>query len=165
CGIPYHAADSYLAKLVKAGVSVAIAEQIGDPTTSKGPVERKVLRIVTPGTLSDESLLEEGQDNLLVCVDEVVEAREQASVWGIAAMDVSSGHFTVQEVTTLEQVLGELQRLNPAELLLNDAHARPEITVNRKGLRLQPAWAFDRDAATQLLNQQFHTHNLNGFGV
>ena len=167
-GVPYHAADNYLARLVKLGVSVAIAEQIGDPATSKGPVERKVVRVVTPGTLSDESLLEEGQDNLLVCIDETIDSRDSrqaSSVWGIAAMDVSSGRFTVQEVSTLEQVLGELQRLNPAELLLNDTHARPEITANRKGLRLQPAWAFDRDAAVRLLNQQFNTHNLNGFGV
>lgn len=164
-GIPYHSADGYLAKLVKAGVSVAIAEQIGDPATSKGPVERKVVRIVTPGTLSDEALLEDGQDNLLVCIDEVRDKRENVSVWGIAAMDVSSGRFTVQEVHTLEIVLSELQRLNPAELLLNDEHARPEITSGRRGVRLQPAWAFDKDAAEKLLNKQFNTHSLNGFGV
>jgi DNA mismatch repair protein MutS len=164
-GIPYHAADAYLAKLVKAGVSVAIAEQIGDPATSKGPVERKVVRIITPGTLSDESLLEEGQDNLLLCIDEAIDARDHSSTWGVAAMDISSGRFTVQEVCSLEQLLGELQRLNPAELLLNDAHARPEITSARRGVRLQPAWAFDKDAAEKLLNKQFNTHNLTGFGV
>jgi DNA mismatch repair protein MutS len=164
-GVPYHAVDNYLAKLVKLGVSVAIAEQIGDPATSKGPVERKVVRIITPGTLSDESLLEEGQDNLLVCVDEITDKREGTSIWGIAAMDVSSGRFTVQEVNTLEALLGELQRLNPAELLLNDERARLEITQGRRGVRLQPAWAFDREAAEKLLNKQFNTHNLNGFGV
>jgi DNA mismatch repair protein MutS len=168
-GVPYHAVDNYLAKLVKLGVSVAIAEQIGDPALSKGPVERKVVRIITPGTLSDETLLEEGQDNLLVCVDEIPDKREGTSVWGIATMDVSSGRFTVQEVNTLEALLGELQRLNPAELLLNDEHARPEITnfsgTGRRGVRLQPAWAFDKEAAEKLLNKQFHTHNLNGFGV
>ena len=76
-GVPYHAVDNYLARLVKLGVSVAIAEQIGDPATSKGPVERKVVRIITPGTLSDESLLEEGQDNLLVCIDEVIDGRDE----------------------------------------------------------------------------------------
>jgi len=165
CGIPYHSADGYLAKLVKAGVSVAIVEQIGDPATSKGPVERKVMRIITPGTLSDESLLEEGQDNLLVCIDEVTDKRDNSSLWGVATMDVSSGRFTVQEVRTLEALLGELQRLNPAELLLNDEHARPEITNGRRGVRLQPAWAFDKDAAEKLLNKQFNTHNLTGFGV
>lgn len=164
-GVPYHAADNYLARLVRLGVSVAIVEQIGDPAASKGPVERKVVRIVTPGTLSDEALLEEGQDNLLVCVDEMVDKRDNSSLWGIAAMDISSGRFTVQEVNHIETLLGELQRLNPAELLLNDEHARPEITSGRKGLRLQPGWAFDIDAATKLLNRQFNTHNLNGFGT
>jgi len=163
CGIPYHAADSYLAKLVKAGVSVAIVEQIGDPATSKGPVERKVMRIITPGTLSDESLLEEGLDNLLVCIDHLKHKDE--TVWGVATMDVSSGRFTVQEVRTLEALLGELQRLNPSELLLNDERAHPEITTGRRGVRLQPAWAFDFESATKLLNTQFNTHNLSGFGI
>jgi DNA mismatch repair protein MutS len=168
CGIPYHSADGYLAKLVKAGVSVAIVEQIGDPATSKGPVERKVMRIVTPGTLSDEALLEENQDNLLVCIDQIPIKEDRlstSSLWGLATMDVSSGRFTVQEVHTLEALLGELQRLNPAELLINDAHADPQITQGRRGVRLQPAWAFDREAAYKSLNKQFNTHNLNGFGV
>jgi len=168
CGIPYHSADGYLAKLVKAGVSVAIVEQIGDPATSKGPVERKVMRIVTPGTLSDEALLEEGQDNLLVCIDQVPIKEERlsgSSLWGLATMDVSSGRFTVQEIHSLEALLGELQRLNPAELLINDSHADPQITQGRRGVRLQTAWAFDQEAATKLLNKQFNTHNLNGFGV
>jgi len=168
CGIPYHSADGYLAKLVKVGVSVAIVEQIGDPATSKGPVERKVMRIVTPGTLSDEALLEESQDNLLVCIDRlpIKEARlPDAHLWGLATMDVSSGRFTVQEIHSLEALLGELQRLNPAELLINDAHADPQVTQGRRGVRLQPAWAFDQEAATKLLNKQFNTHNLNGFGV
>jgi len=162
-GVPHHAADNYLAKLVKLGVSVAIVEQIGDPATSKGPVERKVVRIITPGTLSDESLLEEGQDNLLVCIDHLTQKDE--TLWGVATMDVSSGRFTVQEVRTLEALLGELQRLNPSELLLNDAHADLQITQGRRGVRLQPAWAFDFENATKLLNTQFNTHNLSGFGV
>ncbi len=164
-GVPHHAAENYLARLVKLGVSVAIAEQIGDPAESKGPVERKVVRIVTPGTLSDESLLDESIDNLLVCIDEHSDKRKEAERWGIAVMDLSSGRFTVQEVTSLESVLGELQRLNPAELLLNEECAHPEITQNRRGLRLQPGWAFDSDAATTLLNRQFDTHNLTGFGI
>jgi len=165
CGIPYHAADGYLAKLVKAGVSVAIAEQIGDPATSKGPVERKVVRVITPGTLSDEALLEESQDNLLVCIDELHNKKENTSVWGIASLDAASGRFSVQEVHSLEMVLGELERLSPAELLINDEYARPELTQQKKGIRLQPAWAFDKEAAHKLLNQQFNTHNLSGFGI
>ncbi|MEP5567203.1 MAG: DNA mismatch repair protein MutS, partial [Halioglobus sp.] len=81
CGVPYHAAEGYLAKLVKAGVSVAIAEQIGDPATSKGPVERKVVRVVTPGTLSDEALLEERVDNLLLAIS------QRGDDYGMAYLD------------------------------------------------------------------------------
>jgi DNA mismatch repair protein MutS len=164
-GVPYHAAENYLARLVKLGRSIAICEQIGDPETSKGPVERQVVRVITPGTLSDESLLEEHQDSLLVCVDQHCDKRVEEERWGIASMDLSTGRFTTQEVSSLDAVLGELQRLNPAELLLNDEHAHPELTEGRKGVRLQPAWSFDLDSATELLNRQFNTHSLSGFGV
>src|SRR5690554_3200875 len=88
-GVPYHAAEAYLAKLVRQGLSVAICEQIGDPATSKGPVERKVVRIVTPGTVSDEALLESGRDNLLVALAITAEA------FGIASLDMGSGRFTL----------------------------------------------------------------------
>jgi len=165
CGIPYHSADGYLAKLVKVGVSVAICEQIGDPATSKGPVERKVVRIVTPGTLSDESLLEENQDNLLICIDQYCDKRKEEERWGMAAMDLSSGRFTVQELENLEAVLSELQHLDPAELLINDSYAHPDIIHDRRGVRPQPEWAFDQSSAEKLLNKQFNTHSLSGFGV
>ncbi|HSX83907.1 MAG TPA: DNA mismatch repair protein MutS, partial [Cellvibrio sp.] len=128
-GIPFHAADGYLAKLVRAGVSVAICEQIGDPATSKGPVERKVVRIVTPGTVSDEALLDSRRDNLLVAV------HQHLDIFGIASLDMASGRFLVLEVEGLDSVLGELQRLNPAELLISDHLSLPELTENRKGLR------------------------------
>jgi DNA mismatch repair protein MutS len=111
-GIPFHSADGYLAKLVKEGISVAICEQIGDPATSKGPVERKVMRIVTPGTVSDEALLDSRRDNLLVAL------HQQHETYGLASLDMASGRFLVLEVEGLAAVLGELQRLNPAELLI-----------------------------------------------
>src|SRR3982751_912825 len=91
-GIPFHAAENYLAKLVKAGVAVAMCEQVGDPATSKGPVERQVVRIVTPGTVSDEALLDERRDNLIAAVlgDE--------RLFGLAVLDITSGNFTVLEI-------------------------------------------------------------------
>lgn len=157
-GIPYHAADGYLAKLVRAGVSVAICEQIGDPATSKGPVERKVVRIVTPGTVSDEALMDSGRDNLLVAV------HQQEDTFGIASLDIASGRFLVLEVQGLDAVLGELQRLNPAELLINDDLTTPELAAKRHGLRRRAPWEFELESARRLLSQQFGTQDLAGFG-
>src|SRR3989338_3904317 len=101
CGIPYHAAEGYLAKLVKLGESVVICEQIGDPATSKGPVERQVVRIITPGTVSDEALLEERRENLLVAVQA---ANQQ---FGIAALDISSGRFQIIQFADLMTLMNE----------------------------------------------------------
>jgi DNA mismatch repair protein MutS len=157
-GIPFHAADGYLAKLVRAGVSVAICEQIGDPATSKGPVERKVVRIVTPGTVSDEALLDSRRDNLLVAI------HQHLDTFGIASLDMASGRFLVLEVEGLDAALGELQRLNPAELLINDHLSLPELTENRKGLRRRGPWEFELETAQRLLIQQFGTQDLAGFG-
>ncbi len=157
-GIPYHAADGYLAKLVRKGVSVAICEQIGDPATSKGPVERKVMRIVTPGTVSDESLLDASRDNLLVAL------YVQDDTFGLASMDIGSGRFQVLEVDTLDTALGELQRLNPAELLIPEDLNIPDITQNRRGLRKRAPWEFEFETAERLLTRQFGTKDLAGFG-
>jgi DNA mismatch repair protein MutS len=157
-GIPFHSADGYLAKLVKEGISVAICEQIGDPATSKGPVERKVMRIVTPGTVSDEALLDSRRDNLLVAL------HQQNETYGLASLDMASGRFLVLEVEGLAAALGELQRLNPAELLVSDHLTTPDIIENRKGLRRRGPWEFDLDTAERLLTQQFATKDLSGFG-
>ncbi|GIS02682.1 MAG: hypothetical protein CM15mP103_12330 [Gammaproteobacteria bacterium] len=108
-GVPYHAAESYLARLVKAGRSVAIAEQIGDPATSKGPVEREVVRIVTPGTLTDESLLEARQDALILAI------AVNKTGYGLAWLDVSSGRFLVSEVADEVALEAEVARLAPAD--------------------------------------------------
>jgi DNA mismatch repair protein MutS len=157
-GIPHHSADNYLARLVRAGVSVAICEQIGDPATSKGPVDRQVTRIVTPGTLTDESLLDATRDNLLVAV------AEAAPRFGIASLDLSSGRFQVLEVSGEEALAAELRRLQPAELLLTEDTARREPLQLMSGLRNRPPWEFDTRSAEQLLNEQFGTHDLSGFG-
>ncbi len=157
CGIPYHAADGYLAKLVKAGVSVAICEQVGDPATSKGPVERKVVRVVTPGTLSDEALLEDRVERLILAVT------QHQDNFGIAYLDLSTGRFRILEVSGEEALLGEMQRLAPAETLYQESIYHPEIT-SRTGARSQPAWEFDAESARRALNTQFQTHDLQGFG-
>ena len=157
-GVPYHAAEAYLARLVKAGISVAICEQVGDPATSKGPVERKVMRVVTPGTLSDEALLEETRDNLLLAL-----SGGRDGTFGLAWLELSAGRFRVLEVDGEDALWSELERLQPAELLLQDDLLLPTLNET-PGLRRQPPWAFDLDAARRALNQQFQTHDLAGFG-
>jgi DNA mismatch repair protein MutS len=113
-GVPYHAAESYLAKLVRKGESVAICEQIGDPATSKGPVDRQVTRVVTPGTLTDEALLSESRDNLVAAMFADGEGI------GLAWLDLAGGRFRLTEVADGEAVAGELERLRPAELIVDE---------------------------------------------
>jgi len=156
-GVPFHAAEGYLARLVRAGFSVAIAEQIGDPAESKGPVERKVVRIVTPGTLTDESLLDASGDSLIVAL-----YRFQLRC-GIAWMDVSSGRFLVTEVENDEALAAELQRLSPAELLAPEDASLPPLG-DHVAIRRLPQWQFDEESARQALNRQFQTRDLSGFG-
>jgi len=159
-GVPYHAVENYLARLVQMGESVAICEQIGDPATSKGPVERKVVRIVTPGTISDEALLQERQDNLLTSV-----WQNKHGVYGIAYLDINSGRFNVLEVNTDEAFSSTLQRLAPAELLYSETFANIHLIEHIKGARRRPEWEFDLDTAQHLLCDQFGTKDLVGFGV
>ncbi|NAW33077.1 DNA mismatch repair protein MutS [Halomonas alimentaria] len=157
-GVPYHSAEGYLARLVAAGESVAICEQIGDPATSKGPVERRVVRIVTPGTLYDEALLDARRDNLLVAVHAAGERI------GLAWLELSSGRFSVLEVEGEGEMLAELQRLDPAELLVAENLSLPPALEGRRGLRRQSDWLFDPESATRLLCDQFQVQDLRGFG-
>ena len=163
-GVPYHSIDTYLSKLVKLGESVAICEQIGDPATSKGPVERKVVRVVTPGTISDEALLVDRQDNLIVAIFSAP-ANHNIKGFGLAYLDMTSGRFVLTEPQTEEQLLAELQRLAPAELLYPESFAHFDLIDGSKGLRRRSDWEFDLDTAKKLLNQQFGTKELSGFGV
>ncbi|MCA7011313.1 DNA mismatch repair protein MutS [Dickeya dadantii] len=158
-GVPHHAVENYLAKLVQLGESVAICEQIGDPATSKGPVERKVVRIVTPGTISDEALLQEKQDNLLAAV------WQEGRGFGYATLDISSGRFRLVEPVDRETMAAELQRTNPAELLYPETFEAMPLIEHRHGLRRRPLWEFELDTARQQLNLQFGTRDLTGFGV
>jgi DNA mismatch repair protein MutS len=157
CGFPYHAAEGYIAKLIKIGESVAICEQFGDPATSKGPVERKVIRVITPGTVTDEALLEERQDNFLVSIF-------FNKNYALACLDLSSGRFTVQELNSIEELLSEIERLNPAELLLNEDWSLPAALKERKGLTRRASWHFDKTSAEKVILKQFKIHDLKGFG-
>jgi DNA mismatch repair protein MutS len=157
-GLPYHAAEGYVARLIRQGESVVFCEQIGDPATSKGPVERKVVRTVTPGTVTDEALLEDRKDNFLVSISAI------SQLYGIACLDLSSGKFVLQEVNSEEQLLSEIERLTPAELLFSEDFSLPASLKEMKGLCRRPPWHFDVESSTQLILKQFKTYNLSGFG-
>lgn len=157
-GVPYHSAEGYLARLVQAGESVAICEQVGDPALAKGPVERKVVRIVTPGTLYDEALLDARRDNLLLAL------HSQGGRWGLAWLELSSGHFNVLEVDDDAEMLAEVQRLAPAELLAAESLELPSALDNHTSLKRQHDWLFDRESANRLLCDQFQVQDLRGFG-
>ncbi len=158
-GVPYHAAEGYLARLVKLGESVAICEQVGDPATSKGPVERKVARIVTPGTVSDEALMEERSDNLLAAL------YQASGHFGLAWLDLTGGRFSAQELDSESELRAELQRLRPAELLQPDDLGLDTNRWIEGGITPRPEWHFDLDVAESLLCRQFDTRDLAGFGM
>jgi len=155
-GVPYHAVDQYLAKLVRIGESVAICEQIGDPATSKGPVDRQVTRIVTPGTLTDSALLEEKADNLLLAL-----SRTKGAV-GLAWLNLASGDLRVTEIAP--QILAaELRRIGPAEILLSESAAEDSALAGYALSRL-PEWHFEFDAGRKILLKQLGAASLAGYG-
>jgi len=156
-GVPFHSVEQYLARLLKLGESVAICEQIGDPSASKGPVEREVTRIITPGTLTDAALLDDKRDNLIAAIG------PGKPLLGIAWLSLASGDFRVLE-TTPERLTSELERLAPAEVLLpegSEALLPSALGIPHKRLA---AWSFDRDSALRALTKQFGTQSLSGFG-
>ena len=160
-GVPVHAYEGYLARLVALGESVAICEQIGDPALAKGLVERKVVRIVTPGTVTDEALLQDRRDTLLLAV-----ARGgKGQGYGLAWADLAGGRFLVNEVRDEEQLEAELARLEPAEVLIPDEEGWPAALASRTGLRRRAPWLFDADSARRQLLQFFDVHDLTGFGI
>ncbi|WP_028486182.1 DNA mismatch repair protein MutS [Thiomicrorhabdus chilensis] len=161
-GIPHHSADGYLAKLVKLGESVAICEQVGDPANSKGPVERKVVRIITPGTLVEEALLEDHSENLLAAIT------QENQLYGLAYLDVASGRFEATQLESVGQLNAEIERLKPSELLLPDddllREILPESILKRAGLVRYPAWHFESKSAKKRLTEHFGTQDLMAFG-
>jgi len=157
-GVPYHAAENYLAKLIRQGQSVAICEQIGDPNTSKGPVERKVVRVVTPGTVTDEALLNEHEDALLVAIA----ARHNS--FALAGLDLAASSFFYSDSLDQEQLLSELERLKPAEILLDEQQEYPASVSQRAAIHALPAWQFDQDRGVESLKKHFAHNDLSIFG-
>ncbi|MBP8111916.1 MAG: DNA mismatch repair protein MutS [Agitococcus sp.] len=157
-GVPFHAVEGYLAKLVKLGEAVVIVEQVGDPATSKGPVERQVARILTPGTVTDEALLDAKQEVLLLSL------HVYQQTLGLAVLDISSGRFSVLSCElTREALAAEIARLNPAELLIADDSTILEWLDSRPITKRQP-WEFVLETANHVLCQQFQVKDLQGFG-
>jgi DNA mismatch repair protein MutS len=160
-GVPAVTLDSYLAKLVRKGESVAICEQRGIPGKIKGPMEREVVRIVTPGTVTDDALLEERRDTVLASV-----AGSQGR-FGLAWLDLSAGRFSVMELAGLPALDAEIERLRPAEILAPDGaqpSLAPSSALKERPWRLRPPWHFDAESATRALTEQFQTRDLAGFG-
>ncbi len=156
-GVPYHAAEGYLAKLAKLGESVAICEQVGDPATSKGPVERQVARILTPGTLTDTALLDESRDNQLLSI------YQADGVVGLARLNLASGALILSEIA-IGLVAQELERIGPSEILLSDDFQHVAVNISKVAKKRLSPWQFDFDSAFNTLTKQLNTYDLNGFG-
>lgn|SRR5690554_2061977 len=157
-GIPHHAAEGYISRLIRLGESVVICEQIGDPNASKGPMERKVVRIVTPGTVTDEAFMEERRDSLLCAI---VRASKG---YAAASLDVAAGRLVVTSISNDEALFALIERWQPAELLYGEDAQLHHSILKRKGAQARPPWEFESEAAERLLCQQFGTHDLSGFG-
>ena len=157
-GVPYHASENYIARLVRQGFSIAICEQVGDPATSKGPVAREVVRVITPGTLTDEAFLQAQRDTLLVALV------DQAPIV-MAVLDLSGGRLSVMALADHNALAAELERLQPAELIINELDAWPDSLLGQCPRRCLPPWHFDLDSCTRLLLEHFETHDLSAFGI
>ena len=157
-GVPYHSAENYIAKLIKQGYSVAIAEQFGDPLTTKGPLDRKVVRVLTPGTVSDETLLEQKSDNLLLAIS------FKGNNYGISWLDIASGRFTIVEVDSQQQLIAEFTRLAPVETLIAEDLSLPDEILQQTSIQRLPNWYFDYNNSLEQLTTQFKTTNLDCFG-
>ncbi|MFT4048168.1 MAG: DNA mismatch repair protein MutS, partial [Solimonas sp.] len=159
-GVPHHSLEQYLARLIKAGESVVIAEQVGEVGAEKGPVRREVTRIVTPGTATDEALLDARTQTLLAAVCSV--DQPQGTIWGLAWLELSSGRFSVLQAASLAELHAELYRLQASELLAPDGF---DGAYDAFKSRARPAWHFDAGSAYRLLLEQFGTQDLRGFGA
>jgi DNA mismatch repair protein MutS len=157
-GVPYHAAETYLARLIRMGESIVICEQIGDPVPGKGPVERKIVRIMTPGTVTEDGMLDERQDNLLIAIHSEKDRN------GLAVLDISCGRMVIMELDNQETLINELERLKPAEILISETSALHKELVKKFKLTQRPDWDFRMDAAVTFIQQQFGVSNLAGMG-
>jgi DNA mismatch repair protein MutS len=154
-GVPVHAAENYLGRLVKSGESVAVCEQVSDPATSKGLVKREVVRIVTPGTITDDNLLDHKRDNHICAISQLT------TRIGLASIELGSGDFLLQAFSSDNELLAEIERIKPAEIILQEQSA---IDLPGHLTQSQPEWLFEFESAKRLLTEQFGTKDLSGFG-
>ena len=162
-GVPVHAVDAYLARLVRRGECVAICEQLGDPAKTKGPLERQVVRVITPGTVTDEALLDARRDTLIAAVAR--EAVGETQSFGLAWLDLAAGRLTVLQSAGKLALAAELERLKPAELLASDHVSCEDLAREGRALRARPPWHFELSSASRLLTDQLGTLDLKGFGA
>ena len=158
-GVPFHSVESYLARLVRRGESVALCEQIGDPAKSKGPVQREVVRVITPGTVTDEALLDDRQETLVAAL------ALHGETFGLAWLDLGAGRFTVLQSDGRQALAGELERLKPAELLISESTRAEDVGRVGTAIRTRPSWYFELASASRLLTDQLGTLDLKGFGA
>ena len=157
-GVPYHAADGYIAKILALGKTVVICEQVGEPDGQKGPMERKVSRILTPGTITDQSLLNNNEEIILLAI-----AAEKES-FAIAALEISSGRFWLEEAPNLSSLEERIAKISPAEILVNEKNI-PDINYNNIAICKRPYWEYNYTTAHEILLKQFQTTSLEGFGI
>jgi len=157
-GVPYHAVDNYLAKLIKLGESVVICEQVGDPALCKGPVERKVVRIITPGTITEDILLNERVANILLSVCETKEH------YGLASVELSSGQVNLLEVDSSYSIEDLIEQYQPAEILFSDNFEFDKLNIQNRIITKRPDWHFNHSTAEAIIKQQYAINDLNGFG-
>ena len=172
CGVPFHAGDGYIARLVKKGFRVAICEQVEDPKKAKGLVRREVVRVVSPGTLTDSSYLEAREPAFLMAI---ATSGAKDDVFGAALIDLSTGEFSAAEyhgAAGLEALADEVAVLRPREIVVSNDQQKPTIVERIVALtRVEPAvtstegWTFEPEAARRALLDQLKTHGLEGFGL
>ena len=167
-GVPFHAVDQYLAKLVKLGESIALCEQIGDPALSKGPVERKVMRVITPGTLSDADLLPEKSERALLAVS--IQTHRNIVQVGLAWLSMASGalrmmEFTCDSKSLVARLKQEIERIAPAEILMSDTSSHTILADGGFARTALPQWHFDQAAGHKALTDQLGLCNLQAFGI
>jgi DNA mismatch repair protein MutS len=165
CGVPFHSVDSYLAKIAQTGRSVAICEQIGDPAASKGPVERRVTRIITPGTIIEEGLLDAERESILAGIHLASRGstapNERPDSWAVSWLNLSSGEFRVANCKTTETLAIELDKIGATEIVAAEGVS---IALDRD-LKRRPMLEFDPDLAERFLSEHFGVHDLSGFGI
>ncbi|MDD6615449.1 MAG: DNA mismatch repair protein MutS, partial [Lachnospiraceae bacterium] len=165
CGVPYHAVDTYLNKLISKGFKVAICEQVEDPKQAKGLVKREVIRVVTPGTNLNTQALDETKNNYLMCVV-CTEDR-----YGISIVDITTGEYLVTEVDSDRKLLDEITKYSPTELICNQSFLVSGVEIDdlrsRLGISVFPldAWYFDDALCTRSLTDHFHVSSLEGLGL